>query len=595
MRVAEDYLRLRMACPGRQDGKPFAISMEEIANALYCTPRNAKLIVKKWVELEWVRFVPGRGRGHTSELAFLMDSAALVLREAQERAKEGDVQGAFEWLKTNEPLVSVRPQFLEWLIAYFGYKTDQTQGERVVETLRLPIYREIVSLDPANAFYSFDTHLVHQLFSRLVEYDAAASAYTKGLAYHWESNEDATEWTFYLYKGVLFHDGQELTAEDVRASLARLRNDPSMHGWLTDHIHSVEARSRYTVSMKLSKPNRRFLWYMSHSAASIVPSSYPSEPAGAQVPVGSGPYRVTDRRKGKVVLEKFSSYYGLSGIIDRIEIIIVPENEAEACFGTSPGVLTVVTGEFTVPVIPDYPLEQTVTGVETLVFNLRKGGVLQSPLFRRALVYGVDRKRMVGELGEPRAYPAAGFHMERAASAGDLMFRPDDAAESLRQSGYDGQALQLYTFARHVPDAEWLKRQYASIGVRVDVHIVPWAELIEPSTQEAADMILFEAVLSEGPGRMLEYLQSDSKFVRGALSEAIIRDIDDATNRLLADPSEQAEQRWKAAIDCILQESFASVFLVTKTVRTIYHPSLQGVRINTKGWVDFQTIWFKEA
>lgn len=596
MRVAEDYLRLRMACPGNQDGVAFAISLEEIGKTLFCTPRNAKLIIRKWMELGWVQFVSGRGRGHTSELTFLMDSAALVLHEAQVLAKDGEVQGAFDWLKANEALASIRPQFLEWLIAYFGYKADRTGGgNRVVETLRLPIYREIISLDPADAFYSFDTHLIHQLFSRLVEYNAMTKEFSKGISYHWESSEDATEWTFYLYKGVLFHDGQELTAEDVRASLMRLRNDPSMHNWLADHIERVEVSSRYSVRIMLSKPNRYFLWYMSHSAASIVPSSYPPHSVSNQLPVGSGPYRMTDRRKGKVVLEKFTSFYGLPGIIDRIEIIIVPENVAEACFGTSPGVLTVVTGEFAVPLIPDYPLEQTVTGVETLTLNMKKGGILQNPLFRRALVYGIDRERMAGELGEPRAYPAKGFSMEPPSQPEDLMFRPEDAAESLAQSGYDGQPLTLYTFARHAQDAYWLKEQYESIGIMIAVHIVPWAELIEPSTLMNADMILFEAVLSEGPARILEYIQSDSKFIRGTLSEAVICEIDDATSVLLADPKAQAEQSWQAAIERIFRESYSAVFLVTKAVRTIYHPSLQGVRINTKGWVDFQSIWFKES
>lgn len=596
MRVAEDYLRLRTACPGHRDGEAFAISLEEIARMLFCTPRNAKLILRKWVELGWVRFVSGRGRGHMSELAFLMDAAALVLREAQELAKDGDVQGAFDWLKANEAIASVRPQFLEWLIAYFGYKADQTGGDdRVVETLRLPIYREIISLDPADAFYSFDTHLIHQLFSRLVEYNAVTKEFSKGIAYHWESNEDATEWTFYLYKGVLFHDGQELAAEDVRASLMRLRNDPSMHGWLTEQIVRVEASSRYTVRIVLCKPNRYFLWYMGHSAASIVPSSYPPHSVSSRLPVGSGPYRVAERSKGKVVLEKFASYFGLPGIIDRIEIIIVPGNEAEACFGTSPGVLSVVTGEFAVPPIPDYPLELTVTGVETLTLNMKKDGILHNPLFRRALVYGIDRKRMAGELGEPRAYPAKGFSMEPPSRPEDLMFRPEDAAESLARSGYDGQPLTLYTFARHAPDAYWLQEHYEAIGIMIEVHIVPWAKLIKPSTVAAADMIMFEAVLSEGPARILEYIKSGSKFIRGMLSDAVIHEIDEVTSTLLSDPSAQAEQRWRRAVEHIFLESHSAVFLVTKAVRTIYHPSLQGVRINAKGWVDFQTIWFKES
>lgn len=592
MRVSEDYLRLRAAFPDCGEGEAFGVTLEDIANVLFCTPRNAKLIVHKWIELNWASFVPGRGRGHTSKLAFLMPAASLILSEAQERVRRGDVQGAFDWLRANESLAAVRPQFQEWLIGYFGYKAEEEPGDRVVETLRLPIYREIVSLDPAKAVYTFDTHLIQQIYSRLVEYDAIAGRFSKGVAYHWSSNEDSTIWTFNLRKGVLFHDGQELTAEDVKASLLRLRRGALEHSWLTDGIRTVEAGSRYRVRIELAWPNRYFLFYMSHYAASIIPARLTDESVQAPPPIGSGPYRVADRNAGKCVLEAFSSYFGYRGIIDRIEVIIVPENEAEACFGTSPGVLTVVTGEFEVPADPAFPLKETATGVLTLTLNLSKDGVLQDIAFRKALTCGIDRKTMVDELGEPRAYPVNGFRLEPSPGDADPLFHPQEARENLGQSAYAEQELHLYTFARHAQDAYWLQAQYASLGIRIEVHIVNWSELIEPATISGADMILYEAVLSEGPIRLLDYLQSDRSFLRCYWNREIADEVDRCTRAFLSDAKEDAVQRWQEAIQRTLAESCSGVFLLTKAVRTIYDRSLQGVKINARGWVDFDGIWF---
>lgn len=596
MRVSEDYLALRAAFPEYREGESFGVSMEGIANALFCTPKNAKAIIKKWIESDWVSFVSGRGRGHTSKLAFLMPAASLILAEAQELVRRGDVQGAFDWLRANESLAAVRPQFQEWLAGYFGFQAVEEAGDRVVETLRLPIYREIVSLDPAEAAYSFDSHLIQQIYSRLVEYDAATGQFSQGIAYHWTSNEDATAWTFELRKGVLFHDGQEVTAEDVKASLQRLRRGSFAHSWLTDGIRTIEAVSRYRVKIELAAPNRRFLLYMSHTAASIVPAGLLAESEAGHVPlpIGTGPYRVADRHAGKCVLEAFSSYFGYRGILDRIEIIIVPENEAEACFGTSPGVLTVATGEFEIPSALDFSPKQTVTGVLTLTLHMKKASPLQDPGLRQALTFGVDRKRMVGDLGAPRAYPANGLRLEPSAGEEDSLFRPRDARESLRCSAYAGQALQLYTFGRHAPDAYWLQEQYLSLGIRVEVHIVTLTELIEPSTVAAADMILFEAVLSEGPIRLLEYFHSERSFLRSSMNEKASGAIDECAKAFLADSGQRSEERWRDAVESVLAESSLSVFLVTKAVWTVYDRSLQGVKLNARGWVDFSTLWFRD-
>jgi SgrR family transcriptional regulator len=57
--------------------------------------------------------------------------------------------------------------FLRWLSEHFGYQAEDG-GERALEILRFPVFRPIVTLDPGRAFYSFDLHLVRQLFDTLV-------------------------------------------------------------------------------------------------------------------------------------------------------------------------------------------------------------------------------------------------------------------------------------------------------------------------------------------------------------------------------------------------------------------------------------------
>lgn len=604
LRIAEDYVRLRSAFAHRSDQESFSVAMEELAQVLCCTTRNAKIIITKMEQEQWIIFRSGRGRGHTSELTFLLPIATILLEEAKERVIQGDVQDAFDWLQAHETLAVVRPQFLEWLIAYFGYKTQQIGQDRIIETLRLPIYRPIVSLHPANAMYSFDTHLIHQIFSRLVEYDPIQQNFTKSIAHHWEKNEDATHWTFYLVKGVRFHHGQELTAQDVCSSLTQLRHPSVIHHWIGKEIKQIEVINRYQLRIELQRQNHQFLFYLSHSAASILPSSEIVQSNEQTLPIGSGAYQVVSRHKGKCTLELFSSYFGYSGLIDRIEIIIVPENEAEACFGTSPGVLTVVTGEFNIPSDLNMPLKQTITGVSTLTFNLRKSSPLQHLALRNVLVQAIDRQQMIQELGETRLYPAQGlqiesesqqaFPKEATPDESDSLVHAEHILAQLKESVYAEEILHLYTFYRHARDAYWLQQQYQQYGIVVEVHIIDWSEMLQPALMEQADLILFEAVLSEGPIRLLEYVQSDRNFIRHSLSDKIKMQLDDLTHQMLASVETNAVQQWSTAVAALLKDEYTSAFLVVRTSSTIYHRSLQGVEVNAKGWVNFDRLWFHE-
>lgn len=592
MRIAEDYLRLRNAFSEVAEGESFHVSMGDLAEIWYCTPRNAKLIVTKMIELEWIRFVSGRGRGNTSELTLLLPFDQLLLHTAEDLVKQGNVPGAFDWLKTYEGAAEVRTQFLQWLTGYFGYSTENRNGDRTMETLRLPIYREIVTLDPASAMFSLDTHIISQICSRLVEYEPETGAIRPGVAHHWETNEDGTEWTFFLHKGFWFHNGREVTAEEVKSSLLRLREPSCSHRWLVNDIARIDVDGRYKVKITLCKPNRRFLWFMSHTAASIVLGENSFDLKAKYVPVGSGPYHIVEFHSGKCVLEVFPSYHGQRGMMDRIEIIIVPANEAEACFGTSPGVLSVVTGEFHVPSTA-MPQQETMTGVLMLTLNMKKEGWLRDWPLRKAIVHSIDRIRMIEELPEPWGYPVKGFSLKHEMEQKDLFYRPNEAMLALSDSGYDGQPLRLLTYGRHATAAAWLQQQYEAIGIRIEVSILPWSEMMEPSTIAQADLLLFEAVLSEGPLRLLEYFQSEGSFLRSSLSNEICENIDNRTFAMLADPEVVAEEKWLQETEEELTRASACVFLISKSVTTLFDSTLQDVKVNPKGWVDFSSIWYK--
>ena len=98
------------------------------------------------------------------------------------------------------------------------------------------------------------------MFDNLIRHDPRDSGKTiiPDLAHSWEISKDGKSYTFFLRKGVLFHDGAELTADDVKATFDRIRNPPQgvtiPRSILFKAVSEITAPDKYTVQFKLAAP-----------------------------------------------------------------------------------------------------------------------------------------------------------------------------------------------------------------------------------------------------------------------------------------------------------------------------------------------------
>jgi peptide/nickel transport system substrate-binding protein len=162
------------------------------------------------------------------------------------------------------------------------------------------------------------------------------------VAERWESNEDATEWTFYIRKGIKFHSGRELTAEDVAFSMERALAIKAGFSFLwIDIVDRVEVVDKYTVRFYLKEPYAEFpatLAVFFIVDKETVLANIRDGPFGefgdygqewlAENDAGSGPYRVVKFERGKeIVFEKFDDYWAgwREGAPDRVIVRVVGE------------------------------------------------------------------------------------------------------------------------------------------------------------------------------------------------------------------------------------------------------------------------------
>ncbi len=149
-----------------------------------------------------------------------------------------------------------------------------------------------------------------------------------GLAEKWEFLSD-TAYKMYLRKGVKFHNGEEMTAEDVKYSLERAKTPAGshIHTYCQDLDH-VEIVDPYTVIIHLKKVNYPFFSSLVHSWGSIVCKKV-VEAAGDDYgmnPIGTGPFKFKEWAKGDhYTFERFDDYWGNKARFKTLIVRSIPE------------------------------------------------------------------------------------------------------------------------------------------------------------------------------------------------------------------------------------------------------------------------------
>lgn len=568
-------------------------SIEQVAEALYCTERNAKLVLRKLTEEGFIEWKAGRGRGNRSHITFREDREKLLLDLSRQYAEDGEYNKAFHLLQTFGEGTAANEKFMEWMSGSFGF---HKQLGKEADILRLPITRVIMTLDPAECVFSFDSHVIQQIFDKLVVLEENTGRILPGIAHDWECNEDATTWTFHLRKGVLFHDGTELTASDVVFTIERLRSG-KLNSWIMRSLGKVEAVSNRIIRFHLNKPNWLFLKYACSNVMAILPSGLlgQSEELFWRRPVGTGPFQIEEWTSGRLLLGANVHYFQGRPHLDQVEIIPVPPSEAlngrmvtwqQLICDPKQQAVTVENGWI--------KLESKNVCTSMLSWNMQRKGPQQSELFRRIVDQLLDRKLMIRELEGYRYLPANGFFPESEPSTSvtppnDTPIPPDELRKLIARHGFDQFPISLCAHTVHSADAFWIQKQCMAYGIEVKVRI-EGQETIH-SVFDEVDVTFHSLVFPEDEVSLIESCEQDNSFLKRLMTPELSAWTIERFDEALAFKNSPDRMAIYAEIEGRLRGEYQVLFLLHNRFYTDYHPTLKGVRINSLGWIDFKHIW----
>jgi MarR-like DNA-binding transcriptional regulator SgrR of sgrS sRNA len=578
-----------------ENGMAVEVSIEELAQALYCTTRNAKMIIRKLIEEGLIEWQSGRGRGNLSRLTFLAAKEPLLMEWAQGMSRKGDYKQAFELLQTNSEGAAVTDRFVHWLNDHFGYQAEQTKVNSATDTLRFPVYRPILTMDPSHVYCAFDAHMVRQVFDRLVEYDAPSGKVLPSLAHSWESNAEATEWTFYLRKGVRFHHGRELRPEDVRFTLERMRGDKP-HSWLIRTLKEVQCLGSRAVCIVLDQPNHIFPRYVGSAGMSIVPEELVQDDEAGfwKKPVGTGPFRIVQWSEDCCELMANPDYYQGRAHLDRVLIAFMPEETAKLSKNAKWQQLVSNQEQMDLEEDAEWKkLEALCRGCTMMSWNMRRERPQQTYAFRRAFELLVNRKALIRELGEDRMYPARGFRPTEQTPFMEEESDTEEAKRLLKESGYKGEEIILCTYGVYEPDGHWIQRRCKEFGINVRLQLETYVSIRNAGVLNKVDGILYGVLFAVEEVCEIENYEQAGNFLKEHLHPRVLDWILEQINKALASNDPQFRRKLLDSIENNLRDEAYVLFLLHSKLNTYVHPTVKGVGLNSLGWMDFKDIWLE--
>ncbi|ASJ59650.1 ABC transporter substrate-binding protein [Sinorhizobium meliloti] len=390
---------------------------------------------------------------------------------------------------------------------------DIKQGGEMTVT-----YKDDVStLDPAIGYDWQNWSMIKSLFDGLMDYVPGTTELRPDLAESYEISEDGKIFTFKLRKGVKFHNGRELTAQDVKYSIERVVNpatqSPGAGFFATikgveeasagkgGELSGITVQDPHTIRFELTRPDATFLHVMALNFAHVVPKEE-VEKHGADFgknPVGSGAFKLAEWTLGqRLVFERFTDYWN-EGLpkLDRITFEVGQEPVV--------ALLRLQNGEIDVPGdgIPPAKFVE-VTNDPNFKDLIIRGGQLHTGYVtmnvkmapfdkvevRKAVNMAINKDRILRIINgravaanQPLPPSMPGYAKDYAGYAYD----PEGAKKLLEQAGLgDGFSTELYVMNTDPQPriAQAIQQDLKAIGITASIKSLAQANVIAAGGEE---------------------------------------------------------------------------------------------------------------
>lgn len=426
------------------------------------------------------------------------------------------------------------------------------------------------------------------------------------LATSWKNIDDYT-WEFKLREGVKFHNGTEMTAHDVKATMEYYSRPGAATGSLYPEQLSGEVVDDYTIRLSTKKTKAGSILHTFVSYSCIVPAEFVNNPKlWDEAHVGTSAWIFDRYEKDTVYMKANKDYWGGAPKVDQLlwKYVNDPDSRLTALLTGEADIIDRVESE-QVPIIeksPDAVIHKMlITEHIWLHFRNNKFPFKDNPKLRKAIAYGIDRKGILEYIMEGSGSFPSGFISPNqfgylGESQYNFSYDPERAKELLEEAGYpNGEGLPTFDwiipvgfYPKTVEYGEYITQNLKDIGINIKLNpmeTAAWNERLYD--HEAGDMILC--------GWNIPGPEPDTVLRPMFYSIGMINAIDDPDINEVLDKEagmvdiKEREKFLHEEVNRVLLDKMPSVPLLNSEM-------ILGVSSNLKGWkITYALILLNEA
>lgn len=474
-------------------------------------------------------------------------------------------------------------------------------------TLTLGSNQGIPQLDPHVVTYANERNMFPGLYNGLTEYDPDMNV-VPALAEKWEASPDLKTYTWYLRKGVKFHNGRELVAEDIKWNYERCL-DPKLGSQMRNNVQeveSVEVKDKYTVVMHLSTPSVT----LPNGAQELKIIAKECLDNINKNPIGTGPYMYEDFVPNETLkLKRFDGYWGGKPYLDKVVITAIKDSTA--------ALNALKSGQW--DVIWQIPPKDAVTlkddpKIKLLTAKVSSSNYFWEPdttsppfdnqLVRQALCYAIPRQEIVDVAIFGYGTPS---WTNNFVPEGHWAFNPnlirydynlDKAKELFTKAGIkEGTEFIWWTLAGILPEfvtfGEMLGQSLAKIGLKLKIEqneVGKWVDAFYPSGKKFPNMIVpngdTAALDPAFPLKFFAQKRCECNYNDPKIDELL------AKGKSTADKEKRKEAYWE--IQKIVNEVVPVWIPCSWTFVNGAQKFVEGVWIESGGQIHYEAAWLNK-
>ncbi|OLN33704.1 ABC transporter substrate-binding protein [Desulfosporosinus metallidurans] len=502
-------------------------------------------------------------------------------------------------------------------------------------TFRFGMISSPSNLEPAFLEENNGIEIGKELYDGLVRYDPKTLETKPAIAEKWDYSADKKVITFHIRKGVKFHDGTEVKAQDILDDWNRLaaKDTASPVSFPLEpivgfkEVNSGAAKTMtglkkiddYTVEVTLGEPNAAFITSLGHPAVGIYKiagaakagKDFGTPASTPETLIGTGAFKFVKWNADQdVTITKFNDYYGNKVHVDQVVYKIYKEESTalndfragnlDYVDRMPPGQQQAIIKEF-----PGQTIKNVALTTEYIGFNLNKAPFKDNLNLRKAIAYAIDTQSVIDTVREGISTPAngpvpagmPGYDKELKAPTYDKA----KAKEYLAKAGYpDGKGLPVIQYSYNFTQlnqkvAEAFQGQLKEVGIQTELKNLEWGSYIK--ALQSGDSQMFRLAWGADypdPDDFLRILYSKSQW--GANNDTFYSNPE--VEALFTQGLTETDTAKRMAIYKTIQEKVVAeqpaVWAFNTTYLELFGKNVHDFTVSALDQKDMRTVWLSK-